>query len=200
MMKHDFRHAYLIVLASLLLLLLPIGAAPPKEAISNSLTPADTGGPIFVDLANWAWDTILITEPVELHPTLQLFVWISDEVAVDLAIGCFKKSNETQWSNVTMTLLGYSQLDPHIHRFGANATEFTLSPSHPLEAWNIKYYAHDSLGRWNVSDVTNGSTNALYDLDTISTTTVPPDPIVLTVTAIMIVLIIAAIIIARRKG
>jgi hypothetical protein len=135
-----------------------------------------------------------------VHGTLELFVYVWDEADVDLAIGCFKRSNETQWSNVSMTFVGYSQHDSNLHFFDANATECTLSPSHPLEVWNIRFYAHDSLDRWNVSDVINGSINALYDLDPTDTGSESPDPVIITVAAITVVVVIAIIVIVRRRS
>lgn len=160
--------------------------------------PTDAGGPVFVDLGGMFAD-LLLTGPDEVYCTLEIYVEVWDEVNVDLVIGCFKRDNETQWSNVTMSFLGYSRLDSHLHYFGANATQFALSLSNRFALWNVRYYAHDSLGLWNVSQTVNYSYCGLPYFTTTTTTDGDSPNLVVPAAVIMIVAIAVLVLIVRRK-
>jgi hypothetical protein len=61
-------------------------------------------------------------------------------------IGGYKNRSESTWRNVTL------HHDSDAYWLG-HATNYTLD-EHGWVIWDIRFYANDSLGNWNASDIT----------------------------------------------
>jgi hypothetical protein len=166
-----------ILVLPVLVPLLLVGTSAATNMIAS--VGSDSEGPIFVNLSGLIADTTPRTEPVPFSFVLELSVLIWDPNGMDMAIGSYKNSTDSTWANVTMTYMGNYTLNnseyTEVYHYHANATTFLLDPDHRLKVWNVKYYARNTLGRWNVSDTVNYSYCALYDIhsSTVNDTALP---------------------------
>jgi len=152
----------IVVLAAALLLLITRCAWGTRE-VESAGTPfclSDSQGPSF----SLGWmpgfeDLVPNTEPVNL--TLRLVVGVTDPDGVDSVIGSYKNSSQTEWTNVTMHEdPRYSQ--PDVYDADVN---YTTPAGGFLYIWQYLFYANDSLGNWNKSDMRNVSVSRQIGLD-----------------------------------
>jgi len=108
----------------------------------------DLEGPVFqFEMPEFA-DLVPGTGAVNL--SLNLAVSVSDPDGVDTVIGGYKNRSESTWRNVTL------HHDPDAYwpdLYLGHATNYTLD-EHGWVIWDIRFYANDSLGNWNASDIT----------------------------------------------
>jgi len=110
--------------------------------------PCDLEGPVFQFVMPENADLVPSTGAVNL--SLDLAVRVSDSDGVDTVIGGYKNRSESIWRNVTL------HHDPDAYwpdQYLGHATNFTLDERGGV-IWDIRFYANDSLGNWNVSDIT----------------------------------------------
>ena len=154
MCRHKTRPALICVLAILLLV-----ASMTNRACTNTIhlqekafLPCDLEGPVFQFVMPEFADLIPGTGAVNL--SLNLAVRVSDPDGVDTVIGGYKNRSESTWRNVTL------HHDPDAYwpdQYLGHAIDFTLDDEHSAVIWDIRFYANDSLGNWNASDITFAS-------------------------------------------
>jgi hypothetical protein len=135
-------------------LLLVSASSNPSISDIKKYIPSDDQGPEFRDIGN-SFHDLLPNETNQANVQLRLSVSLRDFDGVDTVIGSFKDINGTVWSNVTLGLYG-TQNDNWLYYTG-RGENVTLGPEMRLKVWNVKYYANDSLGNWNVSEVGKSS-------------------------------------------
>lgn len=123
---------------------------------SPTFTPSDDIGPSFGDVDNSFADALQESDVTYL--TLELYVMVYDD-GISSVIGRYKEQNEMDWINCTLDL-------SHVFETGwrsyvGNGTEFVLTTEYRTRIWDVKYYACDSMGNWNVTDVVKYSYNLL---------------------------------------
>jgi hypothetical protein len=96
-------------------------------------------GPIFSDYGDFYGDFLNETASVWFHVT------VTDPDGVDLVIGSTKESSGVLWHNVTLVV---SESDQYRY-YGYYSV---ILPTPGSTTFEVKYYAVDSLGNWNVSD------------------------------------------------
>ena len=127
---------------------------------NNLITPftlSDEKGPEFRDVTDVFIDAI--PESDINHFTLELYVLVFDVDGISTVIGSYREQNETEWNNSTLTLNHVFETD--WQSYIGNATDFTLSREYPTRVWEVRYYACDSMGNWNSTDIVQYSYNLL---------------------------------------
>ena len=110
---------------------------------------ADSEGPTFTfTMPNFA-DLIPSKEPISL--SLELAVRVTDPDGVDTVIGSYSNRSESLWQNITLHQDWASGKSDY---YKGHACDFTLDETHNGVIWDIKFYANDTLGNWNVSETT----------------------------------------------
>lgn len=150
MRRHKAKQTSICVLAISLLV-----AATTNRACINAIhlqekafLLCDLEGPAFQFSMPENADLVPSTEVVNL--SLNLDVRVSDPDGVDIVIGGYKNRSESAWRNVTL------HHDPDAYWpdvYIGHATNFTLDV-HGGVTWDIRFYANDSLGNWNASNIT----------------------------------------------
>ena len=107
---------------------------------------SDDSGPIF-DLTRLPdfVDLIPGSEPVIF--SLDLRVGVSDPDHVDTVIGSYN-NNSDDWVNIS---LNYDESTSDPDDYAAHALNYTIPGGTSHTIWNIRFFANDSLGNWNVS-------------------------------------------------
>jgi hypothetical protein len=152
-------------------------------------TLSDTTGPEFLDVGNRSGDYFPSTDPV--NATLDLLVLVRDPDGIDTVIGSYKNRSESIWKNVTMEV--YGDLGNNTVLYSAKPLNFTLDKEHRLEVWYVKYYANDTLGNWNVSELVSISKYLLPSR-------YQPDYSLVIVGAIGIVIIVVGVVYKKRRA
>jgi hypothetical protein len=149
---------------------------------------SDSTGPEFLDVGNDFADYYPSTEPVNV--ILRFSVLVRDPDGIDMVIGSYKNRSEPIWKNVTMGI--YSDRGNNTYRYFAEPLNFTLDNENRGAEWDLKFYANDTLGNWNVSA-----------LGSISYWLVPfgyqPDYSLVIVGAIGIVIIVVGVVYKKRR-
>lgn len=114
----------------------------------KAFLPCDLEGPAFQFSMPENADLVPGTGAVNL--SLDLAVRVSDPDGVDTVIGGYKNRSESTWRNVTLHH-GPDAYWPD--EYIGHAINFTLD-EHGWVTWDIRFYANDSLGNWNASDIT----------------------------------------------
>ena len=120
-----------------------------ESAPSSSFQVCQTSGPSF-DLTSMPdfVDLIPGSEPVTL--TLELRVEVTDPDGVSVVIGSYKNESSSEWTNVTMLEdLSSGIPDDYV----AEPLNYTMVGTNWLVIWDVIFYANDSLGNWNTSDL-----------------------------------------------
>ena len=138
-------------------------------------------GPIFSDFSDFFADFVNENASVWFHVT------VTDSDGVDLVIGSTRESSEHLWHNVTMTA---SESDPNRY-YGYY---HVVLPSPGSVTFEVKYYAADSLGNWNVSD------SVFHDLNNLGLSSPDLVPVLLvTATTISVIAVVSIVIFIRFK-
>ncbi|MHA1948500.1 MAG: hypothetical protein ACXABY_27285 [Candidatus Thorarchaeota archaeon] len=186
------REVRITITMMLLLFLLPLNTDlnTRMSTYVEQFMISDDSGPVF-DLTALPDFVTLVpgSEPVIL--TLELIVRVSDPDDVDTVIGSY--SNRSQnWVNIT---LEPDDSTNSTELYSAQALNYTVPGGYSVTIWHIRYYANDSLGNWNVSQ-----------LKTLSVSRQPGPPWygnvpvgLLVVATIMIPLVISIFLIRRRR-
>jgi hypothetical protein len=150
MRGHKARQALICVFTISLLI-----AAMTSHACINTIhlqekafLPCDLEGPTFQFSMPEFADLVPGTGAVNL--SLNLDVRVSDPDGVDTVIGGYKNRSESIWRNVTL------HHDPDAYwpdQYSGHAINYTLD-ERGWVIWDIRFYANDSLGNWNASDIT----------------------------------------------
>jgi hypothetical protein len=112
-------------------------------------TLTESEGPTFTfEMPNFA-DLTPGTGPVNL--SLTLAVTVTDPDGVDTVLGSYSNRSESIWRNVT---LHHDLTSVTSDFYKGHACNFTLDDEHSGVIWDIKFYANDTLGHWNVSETT----------------------------------------------
>ena len=151
MRGNNARQALICVLT----ILLPVAAMTNRACINTlhlqekAFLLGDLEGPVFqFEMPEFA-DLVPGTGAVNL--SLNLAVSVSDPDGVDTVIGSYKNRSESTWRNVTLR----NDPDAYWHDlYLGHATNYTLDDEHSGVIWDIRFYANDSLGNWNASDIT----------------------------------------------
>ncbi len=150
----EMKKARLIFIWGVTTLLLVSVSWNPNNIGFKEYLPSDDEGPEFKDLTDHFRDLLPDSEN-SANTQLQLFAVIRDSDGIDTVIGSYKDINGTTWTNVTLTLS--KVFDDGWRSYAGDGENVTLTPEMRLKIWNVKYYANDSLGNWNVSDVVKSS-------------------------------------------
>ena len=110
---------------------------------------ANSEGPTFTFMMPNFADLIPGTEPVDV--SLDLTVKVTDPDGVDTVIGSYSNRSESIWKNVTLHKDLISGIS---NSYKGHACDYTLNKEHYGVIWDIKFYANDTLGNWNVSETT----------------------------------------------
>ncbi len=150
MRGHKARQALICVLVISLL----IPAMTNRACIDaihlqeKAFLPCDLEGPAFQFAMPEFADLVPGTGVVNL--SLNLAVSVSDPDGVDTVIGSYKNRSKSTWRNVTLR----NDPDAYYHDlYIGHAINYTLDV-HGGVIWDIRFYANDSLGNWNASDIT----------------------------------------------
>ncbi len=147
------------VMACLLVcLLIPsnlVGADTPT--LSPVFTPSDDKGPDFRGVGDTYADALQNSDVT--HITLSFYVTVYDSDGISSVIGSYNEQNGTEWSNCTLDL--YHVYESGWRSYVGNGTNFTLTAEYRIKIWDVKYYACDSMGNWNATDVVKYSYNLL---------------------------------------
>jgi len=162
----------------------------PNSIDTNENILSNEQGPEFANLGNFYAD-LLPNDTNEAHVRLNLFVTVRDSDGIDTVIGSYKDANGTIWSNVTLTL--FDTLEDDWMYYVGHGENVTLKPEIRLKIWNVKYYANDTLGNWNVSAVMNNS----YYLMLLQEP--PLNPLILSGSIIAVVGIFTVVLLVWRK-
>ncbi len=159
----------------------------------NGMYLADSSGPTLTPMMPEFIDLVPGNGPVNV--SLELRVNATDSDGVEVVIGSYSNRSESTWTNVTMILDPLYE-DPNVY---LGIVNYTLDDEHRGVYWNIRFFASDTLGNWNVSEdtfqsVTRGNVPT-------TTTAQPPElelfELVL-VLPVVVVIIIAMVWIRRR--
>jgi hypothetical protein len=150
---------------------------------------SDSTGPEFLDVGDAFADSIPSADP--LNMTLRFSVLVRDPDGIDTVIGSYKNRSESIWKNVTMDI--YSDRGNNTYRYFTEPLNFTLDIEHTLAVWDLKFYANDTLGNWNYSEL--GSTS--YNMFAIE---YQPDYSIVIVGAMGIVIIVAGVVYMKRRS
>jgi len=183
----------IITMMLLLLLLTPYtGHSKIKFTYVEPFIICDTSGPDFdLSLLPDFVDLIPGSEPVIFY--LELRVGVSDPDNVDTVIGSYSNSSE-DWVNIT---LNYDESTGTPNDYAAQALNYTIPGGTSLTIWNIIFFANDSLGNWNVSQIKTMSVSR--QSGTIPTNgNVAVNPLIGAIIMIPIVVIIAWYIKSKR--
>ncbi len=114
----------------------------------SSFQVCQTSGPSF-DLTSMPGFVDLIpgSEPVTL--TLELRVEVTDPDGVSVVIGSYKNESSSDWTNVTML----EDLSGSPDDYVAKPLNYTMVGTNWIVIWDVIFYANDSLGNWNTSDM-----------------------------------------------
>ncbi len=109
---------------------------------------SDDSGPVF-DLTRLPdfVDLIPGSEPVIF--SFELRVGVSDPDNVDTVIGSYSNNSEN-WVNIT---LNYDESTSYPDDYAAHALNYTILGGYSVTIWNMRFFANDSLGNWNVSQI-----------------------------------------------
>ena len=120
-----------------------------ESSPSSSFQVCQTSGPSF-DLTYMPGFVDLVpgSEPVTL--ILELRVEVTDPDGVSVVIGSYKNESSSEWTNVTM-LEDLSSGNPD--DYVAEPLNYTMVGTNWLVIWYVIFYANDSLGNWNTSDM-----------------------------------------------
>ena len=120
-----------------------------ESSPSSSFQVCQTSGPLF-DLTSMPGFVDLVpgSEPVTL--ILELRVEVTDPDGVSVVIGSYKNESSSEWTNVTM-LEDLSSGNPD--DYVAEPLNYTMVGTNWLVIWYVIFYANDSLGNWNTSDM-----------------------------------------------
>ena len=120
-----------------------------ESSPSSSFQVCQTSGPSF-DLTSMPGFVDLVpgSEPVTL--TLELRVGVTDPDEVSVVIGSYKNESSSEWTNVTM-LEDISSGIPD--DYVAEPLNYTMVGTNWIVIWDVIFYANDSLGNWNTSDL-----------------------------------------------
>lgn len=140
----------LIIIWGIITLLLVSVSWNPNNIGTNEFVLSDDQGPEFRNLGNFYAD-FLGNDTNEVLARLHLIVSVHDADGIDTVIGSYKDINGTTWSNVTLPLTKI--YDDGWRSYSGRGENVTLTSEMRLKIWNVKYYANDSLGNWNVTDV-----------------------------------------------
>ena len=156
----EMKKARLVFIWGVTTLLLVSPSWNPNNIGAKEYIPSDDQGPEFKDLADHFRDLLPASEKENYANTqLQLFVPVRNSDGIDTVIGSYKDINGTTWTNVMLTLS--AELENGWKSYAGGGENVTLTPEMRLKIWNVKYYANDTLGNWNVSDVVKSSYNFL---------------------------------------
>ncbi len=140
----------IIITMMLLLLLLTLNSeqVKSKSIYVEPFTVSDDSGPVF-DLTRLPdfVDLIPGSEPVIF--SLELRVGVSDPDHVDTVIGSYSNNSEN-WVNIT---LNYDESTSYPDDYAAHALNCTIPGGYSVTSWNMRFFANDSLGNWNVSQL-----------------------------------------------
>ncbi|MHA2191157.1 MAG: hypothetical protein ACXAAP_13075 [Candidatus Thorarchaeota archaeon] len=154
-----------------------------------AFTLSDSTGPEFLLIGARFADLVPSNDPVNV--TLGLSVVVRDPDGIDTVVGRYKNRSESIWKRVIMDL--YGDAGNNTYLYFAKPLNFTLDKGHRLELWDVKYYANDTLGNWNYSE-----------LGSISYYLLPsryqPDYSIVIVGAIGIVIIVAGALYMKRRS
>lgn len=120
-----------------------------ESSPSSSSHVCQTSGPSF-DLTSMPGFADLVpgSEPVTL--TLELRVRVTDPDGVSVVIGSYKNESSSEWTNVTMLEdLSLGNPDDYV----AKPLNYTMVGTNWVVIWDVIFYANDSLGNWNTSDL-----------------------------------------------
>jgi hypothetical protein len=110
---------------------------------------SDSTGPEFLHIGARFADLVPSNDPVNV--TLGLSVVVRDPDGIDTVIGRYKNRSESIWKRVIMDL--YGDVGNNTYVYFAEPLNFTLDIEHRLGLWDVKYYANDTLGNWNYSEL-----------------------------------------------
>jgi len=120
-----------------------------ESSPSSTFQVCQTSGPSF-DLTYMPEfiDLVPGSEPVTL--TLELRVGVTDPDGVSAVIGSYKNESSSEWTNVTMLEdLSSGSPDDYV----AEPLNYTMVGTNWIVVWDVIFYANDSLGNWNTSDM-----------------------------------------------
>ncbi len=123
----------------------------------SCFTPSDSSGPEFLDVTSQFYDSHQDMAPVSDH--LFLHVTVYDEDGIDTVIGSYSEVESDTWNNITMQFAqghGDGQLE-----YNTTGPSYTLDLSNRTKQYNVQYYANDTLGNWNASEIVLYSDNIL---------------------------------------
>ncbi|MFW9849246.1 MAG: hypothetical protein ACFFF4_08895 [Candidatus Thorarchaeota archaeon] len=143
-----------VIIWGLVTLLLVSSSWNPHTIGDKEYILSDDQGPEFDGIGDFFAD-LLPNDTHQGRAQLNLFVSVYDTDGIDTVIGSYKDINGTVWSNVTLSL--YGAHDDGWMFYSGRGENVTLGPEMRIKIWNVKYYANDSLGNWNVSDVGRSS-------------------------------------------
>ncbi len=140
----------IITTLMLLLLLFTLNTeqSQRKSTYVEQFTISDDSGPVF-DLTYLPDFVDFIPGPDPIDYRLTLRVGVNDPDNVDTVIGSYSNSSEN-WVNIT---LDYDDSTNSTDDYSAQALNYTVPGGFSLTVWHIRYYANDSLGNWNVSQL-----------------------------------------------
>lgn len=142
--------ANIIIPLMLLLLLLTLNTeqSKGKPTYVEPFIVSDNSGPDFdLSLLPDFVDLIPSSEPVIF--SLELRVGVSDPDHVDTVIGSYSNNSEN-WVNIT---LNYDESTSYPDDYAAQALNYTVPGGYSVTIWNMRFFANDSLGNWNVSQL-----------------------------------------------
>ena len=148
--------------------------------ISCTTPEMSSEGPIFSDFSDFYADFVNENASIWFHVT------VTDSDGVDLVIGSTRESSEHLWHNVTMTA---SESVPNRY-YGYY---HVVLPSPGSITFEVKYYAADTLGNWNVSD------SVFQYLSNLGMSSPDLIPLLATVTTISMTAVVLIVIIFRIK-
>jgi len=152
-MRRTIAVVWVIALTLTVLVLLVSRAGEVGMTIESSPSSpfqvCQTSGPSFdLTLMPGFVDLIPGSEPVTL--TLELRVEVTDPDEVSVVIGSYKNESSSEWTNVTMLEdLSSGNQDDYV----AEPLNYTMVGTNWLVIWYVIFYANDSVGNWNTSDM-----------------------------------------------
>jgi len=149
--------------------------------ISCTTLEMSSEGPSFSDFSDFYADFVNENASVWFHVT------VTDSDGVDLVIGSTRESSEHLWHNVTMTA---SESVPNRY-YGYYHVVLPI-PGGSI-TFEVKYYAADTLGNWNVSD------SVFQYLTNLGMSSPDLIPLLATVTTISMTAVVLIVIIFRIK-
>ncbi len=158
----------------------------------NGMYLADSSGPTLTPMMPEFFDLVPGNDPVNV--SLELRVNATDPDGVEVVIGSYNNRSESTWTNVTL-ILDPEFNDPNVY---LGVVNYTLGGPGGVY-WNIRFFASDTLGNWNVSEDTFQSV-ARGNVPTTTTTQRPESELfgLILVLPVVVVIIIAMVWIRRR--